>query len=116
MELGGDISAAAGPIGRTAEADVTPVAAVYAYSRSRDFSPVSLSRVPSLRQETRQTKILRTASHTGADPVWEGQSADGGQEASKDTGEILTLRSSMGMLSEVTSGESDSQIAEHWSL
>ena len=41
--MGGDISAAAGPVGRTAEADVTPVAAVYAYSRSQGlFGGVSL--------------------------------------------------------------------------
>jgi lipid-binding SYLF domain-containing protein len=43
VELGGNVSAAAGPIGRTAEADVTPVAAVYTYSRSQGlFGGVSL--------------------------------------------------------------------------
>ena len=43
VEFGGNISAAAGPIGRTAEANVTPVAAVYAYSRSQGlFAGVSL--------------------------------------------------------------------------
>ncbi len=43
VEFGGNISAAAGPIGRTAEADVTPVAAVYTYSRSQGlFGGVSL--------------------------------------------------------------------------
>ena len=43
VQLGGDISAAAGPVGRTAEADVTPVAAVYAYSRSQGlFAGVSV--------------------------------------------------------------------------
>jgi len=43
VELGGDISAAAGPIGRTAEANITPVAAVYAYSRSQGlFGGVSV--------------------------------------------------------------------------
>ncbi|MFZ0930481.1 MAG: YSC84-related protein [Syntrophobacteraceae bacterium] len=42
VQLGGDISVAAGPLGRTAEADVTPVAAVYAYSRSQGlFAGVS---------------------------------------------------------------------------
>ncbi len=35
LQLGGNISVAAGPIGRTAEAAITPVAAVYAYSRSQ---------------------------------------------------------------------------------
>ncbi len=44
VQLGGDVSVAAGPVGRTAEADVTPVAAVYAYSRSQGlFAGVSLT-------------------------------------------------------------------------
>ena len=43
VQLGGDISVAAGPIGRTVEAGVTPVAAVYTYSRSQGlFGGVSL--------------------------------------------------------------------------
>jgi lipid-binding SYLF domain-containing protein len=43
LQLGGNISVAAGPIGRTAEAAVTPVAAVYAYSRSQGlFGGISL--------------------------------------------------------------------------
>src|SRR2546427_5019393 len=43
VTLGGDISVAAGPIGRTASAAVTPVAAIYTYSRSPGlFAGVSL--------------------------------------------------------------------------
>ena len=43
VTLGGDISVAAGPIGRTAEAAITPVAAIYTYSRSQGlFAGVSL--------------------------------------------------------------------------
>src|SRR5215471_8719240 len=43
ITLGGDISVAAGPIGRTAEAAVTPVAAIYTYSRSQGlFAGISL--------------------------------------------------------------------------
>ena len=43
VTLGGDISVAAGPIGRTAEAAITPVAAIYTYSRSQGlFVGVSL--------------------------------------------------------------------------
>src|SRR5919204_236770 len=43
VTLGGDISVAAGPIGRTAEAAVTPIAAIYTYSRSQGlFAGVSL--------------------------------------------------------------------------
>src|SRR6266700_5342581 len=43
VTLGGDIIVAAGPIGRTAEAAITPVAAIYTYSRSQGlFAGVSL--------------------------------------------------------------------------
>ena len=35
VQLGGELSVAAGPYGRTADADVMPKAAVYAYSRSQ---------------------------------------------------------------------------------
>jgi lipid-binding SYLF domain-containing protein len=43
VTLGGDISVAAGPIGRHAEAAITPVAAVYTYSRSQGlFAGISL--------------------------------------------------------------------------
>ena len=41
--LGGDISEAAGPLGRNAEAGITPLAAIYTYSRSQGlFAGVSL--------------------------------------------------------------------------
>ena len=43
MEFSGALSAAAGPVGRTAEAGVLPVAAVYTYSRSQGlFAGASL--------------------------------------------------------------------------
>jgi len=43
VTLGGDISVAAGPIGRTASVAVTPIAAIYTYSRSQGlFAGVSL--------------------------------------------------------------------------
>lgn len=43
IQLGAGMSVAAGPVGRTAEAGVTPVAAVYTYSRSQGlFAGVSL--------------------------------------------------------------------------
>src|SRR5215211_2324861 len=43
VPLGGDISVAAGPLGRNAEAGITPLAAVYTYSRSQGlFAGVSL--------------------------------------------------------------------------
>ena len=41
--LGGDISVAAGPVGRHVEAAITPVAAVYTYSRTQGlFAGISL--------------------------------------------------------------------------
>ncbi len=43
VQFGGAMSLAAGPVGRTAEADVTPAAAIYAYSRSQGlFGGISL--------------------------------------------------------------------------
>ena len=43
VSIGGDLSVAAGPVGRAAEGDVLPVAAVYTYSRSKGlFAGVSL--------------------------------------------------------------------------
>ena len=43
VTLGGDVSAAAGPVGRDVQANVTPVAAVYTYSRSKGlFAGASL--------------------------------------------------------------------------
>jgi SH3 domain-containing YSC84-like protein 1 len=43
VTLGGDISVAAGPIGRHVEAAITPVAAIYTYSRSQGlFAGISL--------------------------------------------------------------------------
>jgi lipid-binding SYLF domain-containing protein len=43
ITLGGDISVAAGPIGRSAEVAITPIAAIYTYSRSQGlFAGVSL--------------------------------------------------------------------------
>jgi lipid-binding SYLF domain-containing protein len=43
VTIGADVSAAAGPVGRTAEGAVTPTAAVYTYSKSKGlFAGVSL--------------------------------------------------------------------------
>lgn len=43
VTIGGDLSAAAGPVGRNAEAGVTPTAAIYTYSKSRGlFAGASL--------------------------------------------------------------------------
>jgi SH3 domain-containing YSC84-like protein 1 len=43
ITLGGDLSVAAGPVGRSVEAGITPFAAIYSYSRSQGlFAGVSL--------------------------------------------------------------------------
>ena len=43
VTIGADVSAAAGPVGRNAQAAVTPVAAIYSYSRAKGlFAGVSL--------------------------------------------------------------------------
>jgi len=43
VTLGGDVSAAAGPVGRDVQANVAPAAAVYTYSRSKGlFAGASL--------------------------------------------------------------------------
>jgi lipid-binding SYLF domain-containing protein len=43
VTVGADVSAAAGPVGRSAEADITPKAAIYTYSKSKGlFAGVSL--------------------------------------------------------------------------
>ena len=43
VSIGGDLSVAAGPVGRVAEGDVLPVAAIYTYSRSKGlFAGASL--------------------------------------------------------------------------
>lgn len=43
VSLGADVSVAAGPVGRTAGASITPMAAVYTYSRSQGaFAGISL--------------------------------------------------------------------------
>jgi lipid-binding SYLF domain-containing protein len=43
VTIGGDVSAAAGPVGRTAEGAIAPAAAVYTYSKSKGlFAGVSL--------------------------------------------------------------------------
>jgi lipid-binding SYLF domain-containing protein len=43
IAIGADLSAAAGPVGRSVGADVMPVAAVYTYSRSQGlFAGISL--------------------------------------------------------------------------
>ncbi len=57
VQLGGDLSVAAGPVGRSIEAGVTPVAAVYTYSRSQGlFAGVSL-----------EGTVIATRNETNAD-------------------------------------------------
>ncbi len=92
MQLERRYQPAAGQLGRTAEGDVKPVAAVCAYSRGRDFSPESLLREPSLGQRRGERGILRPVAQSEADPLRKGRSAGGGPEASKCPGEVLGRR------------------------
>jgi lipid-binding SYLF domain-containing protein len=64
VQFGGNMSVAAGPVGRTAEADVTPVAAVYAYSRSQGlFAGMSLEgTVIATRNETNEEYYGRSVT------------------------------------------------------
>src|SRR5207247_8665360 len=66
VTLGADVSAAAGPVGRTVEASVAPTAAVYTYSRSKGlFAGVSL-----------EGAVI--ATRTGANGGYSGRRVGGG--------------------------------------
>jgi SH3 domain-containing YSC84-like protein 1 len=57
VTIGADVSAAAGPVGRTAQAGVTPVAAIYTYSRSKGlFAGVSLEGAVIATQKTANSR------------------------------------------------------------
>ncbi|MGZ5020290.1 MAG: YSC84-related protein [Chthoniobacterales bacterium] len=57
VTLGGDVSAAAGPVGRDVQAGVTPNAAVYTYSRSKGlFAGASLEGAIIATQKTANTR------------------------------------------------------------
>src|SRR5215468_2762517 len=57
IEFGGALSAAAGPVGRVAEAGILPIAAVYTYSRSQGlFAGVSLEGTILLSQSGKNAK------------------------------------------------------------
>lgn len=78
-------------LGRTAEGDVTPIAAVYAYSRSQGlFAGVSVEGV-ALDQRRGERGILRPVGPSETDTLRESQNA-GGAEASKGAGEVLGRR------------------------
>lgn len=64
VNLGGDASVAAGPVGRTGEAGVTPQAAIYTYSKSKGlFAGVSLEgAVIATRQEANARYYNRPVS------------------------------------------------------
>lgn len=57
VQIGGALSVAAGPVGRSAEAGVLPVAAVYAYSRSEGlFAGASIEGTVLVSQEDRNAR------------------------------------------------------------
>jgi SH3 domain-containing YSC84-like protein 1 len=60
MQFGGALSVAAGPVGRTAEAGVLPVAAVYTYSRSQGlFAGASLEGTVLVAQSDKNAAFYR---------------------------------------------------------
>ena len=62
VTIGGDVSAAAGPVGRDLQAGVTPSAAIYTYSRSQGlFAGVSLQGAVVATQKTANARYYRHA-------------------------------------------------------
>ena len=64
VTLGGDISAAAGPVGRDVQANVAPKAAVYTYSLSKGlFAGVSLEGAVIVTEKGKNERLLSTFGH-----------------------------------------------------
>ena len=62
ITIGGDASAAAGPVGRDVQAGVTPSAAIYTYSRSQGlFAGISLQGAVIATQKTANARYYRHA-------------------------------------------------------
>jgi lipid-binding SYLF domain-containing protein len=62
VTIGGDVSAAAGPVGRDLQAGVTPSAAIYTYSRSQGlFAGISLQGAVVATQKTANARYYRHA-------------------------------------------------------
>ena len=60
VTIGGDVSAAAGPVGRDLQAGVTPSAAIYTYSRSQGlFAGISLQGAVIATQKTANARYYR---------------------------------------------------------
>jgi lipid-binding SYLF domain-containing protein len=73
VTLGGDISVAAGPIGRTAEVGIAPIAAVYTYSRSQGlFAGVSLEGTVIGTRNDANAEFYGRRVTPGGDSLWEG--------------------------------------------
>lgn len=67
VTLGADLSAAAGPVGRNLEANVTPTAAVYTYSRSKGlFAGASLEGAIIATQKTANARYYHRPTSAGA--------------------------------------------------
>ena len=66
VTIGGDVSAAAGPVGRDLQAGVTPSAAIYTYSRSQGlFAGISLQGAVIATQKTANERYYRRAVSAG---------------------------------------------------
>ena len=72
VTIGGDVSAAAGPVGRDLQAGVTPSAAIYTYSRSQGlFAGISLQGAVIATQKTANARYYRSA--VGARQILSGR-------------------------------------------
>jgi len=87
IQLGAGVSVAAGPIGRTAEAGITPVAAVYTYSRSQGlFGGASLEGTVIGTRNDENTMYYGRA-------VTPGEILSGKVKAPKGTGRLMKVLS-----------------------
>jgi len=89
LTLGADVSVAAGPVGRSAEVGVTPVAAVYTYSRSQGLFAASLSRNGHRHERRRQRQILRQGGHSSRNFDRKSEGARRGEEAPEGACQVL---------------------------
>ena len=87
VAIGAQISAAAGPVGRSLGADVMPQAAIYTYSRAQGlFGGVSLDgTVVATRKKANET-LLRQRGRGAGDPRGQGSGARRSRQASRRPG------------------------------
>jgi SH3 domain-containing YSC84-like protein 1 len=84
---------AAGPVGRTASVAVTPVAAIYSYSRSKGlFAGVSVTGTVIVTRNGANEQYY--GGDAGGDPLESGETAGRRRQAPHGAGEVLILPAS----------------------